>query len=98
MEQIWELRQGDLLIGSLTFEGQDMFWSDCSFRPAPAWEELRPLFEASRDAWRRGDTEAALQADEEMCAAGLVLVPSEGGSPITEFLLRIDGETARFRY
>ncbi|MFF3127380.1 hypothetical protein ACFVRD_34940 [Streptomyces sp. NPDC057908] len=97
-EESWQLRQGDRLIGTLTLEEIDMFWSDCHFDPAAAWEDLRPLFAASRDAWDRGDEEAALAADEAIHVAGLTLVPNGGGEPITDFLIRIDGETARFRH
>ncbi|MER7312071.1 MULTISPECIES: hypothetical protein [Streptomyces] len=94
----WQLRQDDRLVGTLTLEEIDMFWSDCHFEPAPAWDDLRPLFDASRDAWVRGDEEAALAADEAIHAEGLILVPDEGGDPITDFLIRINGETARFRH
>ncbi|AJF70497.1 hypothetical protein [Streptomyces vietnamensis] len=97
-EKSWQLRQDDRLVGTLTLEEIDMFWSDCRFEPAPAWDDLRPLFAASRDAWVRGDEEAALAADEAIHAEGLILVPDEGGDPITDFLIRINGETARFRH
>lgn len=96
----WRLRQGDRLIGTLTLEGVDMFWTDCHFEPAPAWDDLRPLFAVLRDAWVRGDGEAARAADEAIRAEGLILVPDDGGDPITDFLIRINGETgtARFRH
>lgn len=97
-EQSWQLSQEERVIGTLTLEGVDMFWCDCRFEPADAWEELRPLFAASRDAWRHGDKDAALAADEANYATELVLIPSDGGAPITEFLIRIDGEVARFRH
>ncbi|MER6298943.1 hypothetical protein ABT247_05125 [Kitasatospora sp. NPDC001539] len=97
-ETSWQLRQGDRLIGMLTLDKVDMFWSDCHFEPAAAWEDLRPLFAASRDAWERGDQDAALAADEMIYAQGLVLDPAGGGAPITDFLIRINGETARFRH
>ncbi|WP_327713770.1 hypothetical protein OG912_38440 (plasmid) [Streptomyces sp. NBC_00464] len=97
-EQSWQLRQGERLVGTLTLESGDMFWSDCRFRPGPAWEELAPLFASSRDAWRRGDEDAALAADETIYAQDLALVPEGSGAPITEFLIRIEGEVARFRH
>jgi hypothetical protein len=75
-----------------------MFWSDCHFRPGPAWEDLRPLIARSEEAWRRRDLEAARAADEAIMTAGLVLLPHDDGAPITGFLLRVDGESARFRY
>lgn len=95
--QSWQLQQGDALMGTLTLEGIDMFWTDCCFEPAPAWENIRPLFEASRTAWQSGDQGAALAADEAIARAGLVLVPCDGGAPITDFLIRVSGPTARFR-
>ncbi|MFE9975718.1 hypothetical protein ACFYRD_34630 [Streptomyces hirsutus] len=95
--QSWQLTRGDALIGTLTREGVDMFWTDCHFEPASAWETVRPLFEASRDSWRRDDEEAALAADQAIYEAELVLVPDDGGAPITEFLPRISEQTARFR-
>ncbi|MEU6161904.1 hypothetical protein [Streptomyces sp. NPDC047130] len=97
-ERSWQLRQGERLVGTLTLESGDMFWSDCRFEPGPARQGLAPLFAASRDAWRRGDEDAALAADETIYARDLVLVPSNGGAPITEFLIRIEGEVARFRH
>ncbi|WP_231500226.1 hypothetical protein [Saccharothrix sp. NRRL B-16314] len=93
----WALELADRPVGTLIFEAQDMFWSDCRFQPGPAWEDVRPLIARSAEAWRRRDLEAARAADEAIMTAGLVLLPSDGGPPITEFLLRIDGDTARFR-
>ncbi|MEU9402915.1 hypothetical protein [Streptomyces sp. NPDC048242] len=93
----WQLKRGDALIGTLTLEGVDMFWTDCRFRPGPAWEVVRPLFEASEDAWECDDEDAALAAEEAIYGAGLVLVPGDGEDPMTDFLLRVSGETARFR-
>lgn len=98
VEKNWQLRQEGRLVGTLTLEEIDVFWSDCHFEPAPAWDDLRPLFADSRDAWVRGDEEAALAADEAIHAKGLILVPDGGGDPITGFLIRINGETARSRH
>lgn len=39
-----------------------------------------------------------MTADETIYAQGLVLVPDSGGVPITEFLIRIEGEVARFHH
>ncbi|WP_211588997.1 hypothetical protein [Allorhizocola rhizosphaerae] len=97
MEQSWELKQGDRVIGVLTFESQDMFWSDCRFQAGPGWPHVRPLVDRSRDAWLGGDIHAARAADEALCTAGLVLQPSDGSAAITNFLLRVDGDKARFR-
>ncbi|WP_435246828.1 hypothetical protein [Streptomyces sp. NRRL F-5630] len=98
IEQSWSLMRGDRLVGTLRLEAVDMFWTDCDFRPGPEWPEVRPLFDASRDAWVRGDRQAARAADSQICEAGLILVPQEGGAVIMDFLVRISGEKARFRW
>nr|BEK71203.1 hypothetical protein KPHV_84300 [Kitasatospora purpeofusca] len=41
---------------------------------------------------------ASGEAGEAIHTAGLILVPSGGGDPITDLLIRINGETARFRH
>ncbi len=97
-QQSWELKQGDRLIGTLSFESQNMFWSECQFQPGPGWLGVRSLFERSQNAWRSGDTDAGIAAHEAIAAAGLVLEPRDGSAPITAFLLRIEGHEARFRW
>lgn len=97
-EMSWQLRQGEELVGRLLLEGVDMFWTECRFVPGPGWEELRPLFDALDDAWRRHDEAAALAADDAIHARDLVLVAEDGGAPIGNFLIRVNGEKARFRY
>ena len=74
-----------------------MFWSDCRFEPADGWEELQPLFATSRDAWLSHDMQAARAADQAIHAKGLVLIPDDGGEPITEFVVRIQGSVARLK-
>ncbi|MFE2960269.1 hypothetical protein [Nocardia tengchongensis] len=94
----WRLVRADEVIGVLTQDAVDMLWTDCVFEPGPGWPDLQPLFAASRDAWRRGDRVAASEADEAIQALGLALVPIDGGPQLTEILIRINGDTARFRY
>lgn len=94
----WQLVRADEVIGVLAQDDVDMYWTDCVFEPGPGWADLQPLFAVSRDAWQRGDSNAAVEADEAIQALGLVLVPIGGGPPLREFLIRIDGDKARFRY
>ena len=56
------------------------------------------MFEEAQAAWERDDVDAALKIDEELEALGLELAPEGGGPSITMFLLRINGDAARFRY
>ena len=98
--QVWQLRRGDEVVGFLTLEAIDMFWTDCRFEPSAGWPAVEPFIEASRAAWQRKDRDAALAADETIQALGMSLVPEGGGGGevITDFLLRIDGRVARFRH
>lgn len=96
--EAWQLRWGQDTVGVLTLEGVDMFWTDCRFEPSTAWPDLKPFIDASRAAWDGTDMDAAIAADEATYALGLELVPEGGGEIITSFLLRIDGDTARFRW
>jgi hypothetical protein len=97
-EQVWQLRRGHQVVGVLRLEAVDMFWTDCRFEPSTGWPALKPFIDASRAAWERKDEDAAIAADEAIHALGLELVPEGGGEVIRDFLLRIDGDTARFRY
>lgn len=94
----WQLVRAGEVVGVLTQGAVDMFWTDCLFTPGPGWPDLQPLFAASRDAWRRGDSKAAAEADEAIQALGLALVPIGGGATLTGVLIRINGDKARFRY
>jgi len=94
----WELKLEGRLVGTLTFEEQDMFWSECHFQPGPAWEDFRPFNDRAGEAWRRGDRVAARAADDAIMSSGLVLMPLEGGTPITPVMVRIYGDRARFRF
>lgn len=95
--EVWQLRRGDQLVGTLTLEAVDMFWSDCHFESSTGWPAVKPFIEASREAWERGDQAAAVVADEAIHALDLTLVPADGGESVRDFLLRIDGDSARFR-
>ncbi|MFE7393103.1 hypothetical protein [Streptomyces sp. NPDC057582] len=96
--QVWQLRRGHEVVGVLTLEAVDMFWTDCRFEPSTDWLAVKPFMDASQAAWERKDEDAAIEADEAIYALGLELVPESGGDVIRDFLLRINGDTARFRY
>jgi len=96
-EQSWKLVRGDRLVGTLRLEAIDMFWTDCDFRPGPEWPAVRPLFDASRQAWMRKDRQGAMAADDRIREAGLVLVSDEDGTTVTYGLIRIFEGKARFR-
>lgn len=94
----WRLTKGNQLVGTLRLDQGDMFWTDCRFEPGPGWPAIRPLFEASRDAWLAHDLEAASAADERIRQAGLVLIPDGDGEPTRDFVVRIHGGQARLKW
>lgn len=85
-----------MLVGTLILEGIDMFWTDCRFEPGPGWGEISPLFEAFKAAVPQGP-DAWARVDQDIAAQGMVLVPDDGGEPITRRQLRIHQGSARFR-
>ncbi|MFJ5153330.1 hypothetical protein ACIQCF_17420 [Streptomyces sp. NPDC088353] len=94
----WRLMHGTQLVGMLRLDEVDMFWTDCRFEPGPGWSAIRPLFEASRDAWVTHDMKAASAADECIRQAGLVLIPNGDGEPTKDFVVRINGDRARLKW
>jgi hypothetical protein len=58
-KNIWELRKGDILLGTLTLNDVDMFWLYCSFIPTPAFEPFKPFF---TQEYRLLDTEGVTDA------------------------------------
>lgn len=94
----WELRKDGRLLATLSYAGQDMFWTRCRFRHGPAWDDVAEVFARSAAAWAGDDVDAALESDEAIAALNLVLRPGGGGAPVTGFLLRVHGEQAEFRY
>ncbi|MGW2209279.1 hypothetical protein [Streptomyces sp. NPDC001781] len=94
----WRLMQGDHILGTVWPGEVDMFWTDCRFEPGPGWATIRPLFDASRDAWLAHDLQAALTADERIRQEALVLAPDDGGELATDFVIRIHEDRARLKW
>lgn len=91
------LKHGESL-GTLTITDGDFPWLLGNFVPAPAFEAVRPMFDRVRERLDAGlDAEPWEDVWEEL-AVGLVLEPTDGGKPITEFLLHIRGSSAEWRY
>ena len=99
----WKLMRGDLELGELDLPAMDMPFWDGTFEPAPAFDAVRPLFEAELAAGGDLRTAEEVEAWERAWAAidalGLSLDPGDGGEPVTEFVLHVfDNGTARMRY
>jgi hypothetical protein len=101
---LWRLMRGHDLLGVLEFDALEMFWTDCRFRPTPALEAIRPLFDAELAAGGDLNTYDEIEEWERAWAAiealGLVLDPQDGRAPIPsdQFILHIwPDDTARLR-
>jgi len=93
-----QLKRGEILLGTLQVRNLDMPWVICAFEATEAFDDVRSLFDEELkmvDKDDMDDWEKAYQRIEEL---GLVLVDVEGGKSITEFLLHVHGNEARFRY
>ena len=94
----FRLYRGGVLLGSLTSTDDDFPWHNGTFVPAPAFEQVRPLFDrelALLNADRMDEWETAWEA---VAALGLRMEPVTGGADIDEFLLHIEGQQAWWRY
>lgn len=90
------LKHGELL-GTLTRIGGDFPWYAGIFVPAPGFEPLRHLFDRERELLEADTDPDAWAAAWDELEVGLVLEPTDGRDPITEFLLHIDGDSAQWR-
>lgn len=95
--EIWELRQGETVIGRLTVYDEDMGWYSARFEPTPAFDPHRALF-AEGAVIRTGEDADRWQAwHEHVRQLGLQLVRLSDSASTADFLLYIDGRDADFR-
>ncbi|MFJ9584503.1 hypothetical protein [Streptomyces acidicola] len=99
-DQSWRLLQGDTPVGTLMLHHIDQPWFHCSFTATAAWESLRPTVVAWTQVVESNDSDEleVNEALEAIDALGLVLVPVAESEQIDDFLIHIEGDTARFRY
>ena len=98
---VWELRQGNTVLGILTINqlDSDFPWYGCDFTPTSAIEPFRQLFDQEWEANERLDWDASDAALVELQQKGIVLVYMEDGEVTTDYLLHlnIDGKKGWFR-
>lgn len=79
----------------------DQPWFHCYFTASPSWESARPTVEEWTRATLEKNATDVLRIPRAWLALqdlGLTLVPLDGAPPVDDFLLHVDGVTARFRY
>ncbi|GLP65777.1 hypothetical protein TUSST3_23970 [Streptomyces sp. TUS-ST3] len=90
-----------LVLATLTLHYIDQPWFRCHFAAGPAWDAIRPTIEEWTQATLEREAPDVLRiprAWEAVKDLGMTLVPLDGTAPIEDFLIPIDGATARFRY
>ncbi len=95
--EIWELRRGDVLVGTLTITDQDSPWYSARFERTEAYAPYDAVFVEGNDV-RSGDDQAAWsQWRQQIQNLELRLVRLHEQAVASEFLLYIEGSEADFR-
>jgi hypothetical protein len=95
---IWELRKGDILIGTLKVYDSEMFWAIAHFVPTPEFEPYRVVFSEGSNL----PDDGAEQVEggkwwEKIHSLGMHLTHVRDRSEYREFILYINGDRADFR-
>jgi hypothetical protein len=69
---------GNLHLGALWLTDVDQPWYHCPFDPVPAFEAVRPLFDAANQALKAGELDRADELVEVIAAKGVRLVWGNG--------------------
>jgi hypothetical protein len=94
---IWQLRHGEALIGTLTIADEDLPWYSALFEPTPEYAAYRPIFEEGNRIRTADDADAFAAWQEKVRQLGLRLVRLHDQAVAGEFILYIDGSEADFR-
>ena len=90
--------RGTEVLGTLEVLGPDQPWFNGRFTATPAFEEVRADFQEELRLLNADRIEEWSAAWERILALGVRLDPQDGGPPIEDFLLHVDGESAWFRF
>ena len=96
----WLLVMGDLRLGKLWLSDVDQPWYFCEFEPAPAFETIRPLFDAANEALRAREFDKAAELLEKVASSGVCLIWGDGQAqprPDMAGSLQLDGRRIMFR-
>ena len=97
-KNLWELRKGDVLIGTLDVYEQDMFWHTAHFRPTPAFEPYKVAFSEGRDIPDEGAEQVKWgKWADKISSFGLRLIRLRTQDIASQFILYINDDEASFR-
>jgi hypothetical protein len=94
----WELRKGDVLLGTLVAYDLDFPWFYCHFTPTEAFAPHRAGFDEDLRWLEVGEADEAYYDHYEKITADMKLIRTNSDSHhVKQFLLHIDGDKAWFR-
>jgi hypothetical protein len=96
--KVWELRNGDSVLGILSLIDIDQPWFRCEFNPGEDWTQVSRLFEAQAEAVDSGDQGKMMEAIGAVRSLQIELRPQDGGEAIVPVMVQIRGTKASFRY
>jgi hypothetical protein len=94
----WTLVRGSTELARLELRDTDTPWFLCSFHARPAFADVEPLFSEQERLLEAEDWDGAERLWADMHSQMTLLPDDASETPISEFLLRIEGAEARLRY
>jgi hypothetical protein len=94
--QIWQLRRGDEPIADLVVVGADYPWLQAHVEPAPAFDEVKHVFADDLAQLESDEDDTWPTAGDQIRTTFTLITPA--GTPVADFLLHIDGESAWWRW
>ena len=91
------VRRAYVVHGRLYLRMREEAWFICAFEPS---DEFADIQECVRNDFRKrgGESPDLESAYDRLQELQLVLYPGDGGRPVTEAIIQVEGDTAYFRY
>lgn len=94
----WRLQRGDEVLGEVVVNDSNFPWLTGSWSPTPAFDSVRPLFEAELDLVEDDDLGIEWEGAYRRIWDAGVRLHYPDGRRVPEFLLHIKGDEAWFRW
>ena len=94
----FQLKQEDILLGTLCSYDLDFPWLLCKFESAEAFKQIKSLFDEERKLLESDDMEKWEVPYSKIDDLNLRLINQEDKKIISDFLIHIQGDEARIRY
>jgi hypothetical protein len=94
----WTLKKDGRALATLRLTNTDQPFFYCALSREAAFAEYEALFASLQELVKNDDFRELENRLQAIVKKGFTLEPGDGGQPIREFLLHIDGDVAWFRY